>query len=156
MEIRVCNANDVIELLQLARDDDEKNSVDTWEQYQKWLLDSLYTKNNFVYIAVDNGKIVGFLVWNLFIKLFKWTAYLGYIYVSKDKRNREASSLLVKEFIKAAYKSPAQRFEFSSKVLPSKWVKYVSLNVPHDKYMTYHIKRSDEIREWYNENIREN
>jgi ribosomal protein S18 acetylase RimI-like enzyme len=153
MEIRECTADDVISLLHTASDNKETRMFDNWAQHQKWILDAVYSNKYQVLIADDGYGVVGYLVWSLTQICFKWEAYLHHIYVSKDFRGTEVSDKLVLKFIHNCYNSSAQRLKFDTLVLPQRWIDLISANAPLDKYTTYHIERTDELKRWYNEDI---
>lgn len=156
MEVRECKPNDVISLLQCARDDKDILFLDNWTQYQRWLLDAVYNTKWQVLVADDGFGVVGFLVWNLFQESYKWVGYLNYVYVHPDFRGKGAADNLVLQFIRNIYNSSAQRLKFNTMVLPAEWVDVISMNAPHEKYTTYYFERTEEIKRWYNENLREN
>jgi hypothetical protein len=150
MQIRECTDDDVVSLLLLASDDKDMDFLDNWAQYQRWLLDAVYKKDWQVLIADDGFGVVGFLVWELVHRQWKDIGYLNYVYVSEDFRKTDTAAELVKVFIPAVY-DVAEECRFQSKVLPQEWLDFVSLNVPHKKFTTYHIPKTDELERWYND-----
>ncbi|RLC82957.1 MAG: hypothetical protein DRJ03_18230 [Chloroflexi bacterium] len=156
MEVRICDDEDVIGVLMCAKADKSLmiDTFDNWGNYQKWLLDAIYGKQYQV-LVVNNGiKVIGFLVWQLYLTYLKWSAFLHFIYVDKDYRNNEVSDELMTAFMIKVYNSSAQGCKFDIRFLPDRWVQIITSNVPSDKYNTYHIKRTDELKEWYNKFIR--
>ena len=151
MDIRECKPEDLISLLHCASDDKEMSFLDNWAQYQAWLIDALQKKNWHVIVADDGYGVIGFLVWNEYRECWKHISRLNYIYVNEDNRDDEVSGMLVVEYAKSTWSSSAQYWIWDTKVLPHKWIdKFVPPQL-YDKYTTYHIKRTDELREWYND-----
>lgn len=154
MKIREATAEDVISLLHCAQDNKETEMFADWAQHQKWILDAIYSNRYQVLIADDGFGVIGYLVWELYQAYFKWEGCLHHIYVDRDYRNKGVSDELVMQFIHNIYNSSAQRLKFNTKVLPERWVEVISSNAPHEKYTTYYFERTDEIKRWYNENLR--
>ena len=152
MQTRICIDEDIVSLLHCASDDKDIYKLgmfDNWAQYQKWLLDCVYSKSYQVLVAVEEWGVIGFLVWDLYQVYYKWLAYLHYIYVGEDFRKSDVSDKLVLEFIHNLYSSSAQRMKFDSRVLPAKWIEAISSNAPLSKYDTYYIERTEEAKEFY-------
>lgn len=157
MEIRECKPEDIIALLQCAEQDENMYTLDMfddWEQYQRWLLDAVYNQQWEILIADDGFDVVGFMIWNLHQNLCKYEAYVNYVYINKDNRDTGVGDEFILRFIINSYNSSAQRWAWSSKVLPDYWTERVTLLPPHDKYTTYNVMRSDELKEWYDKTIK--
>lgn len=154
MIVRECTDEDIISLLQCANGNHDTEMFDNWPQHQRWLLDAVYSKQYQVLIADDGYGVVGYLVWQIYQVYYKWEAHLHHIYVEKDFRGQEVSDKLVLQFIHNVYNSSAQRLKFDTKVLPQRWIDMVSANAPFDKYTTYYVERTEDIKRYYNESIR--
>lgn len=154
MKIRECTSEDVISLLQCAKDNDETEMFDSWEQHQKWILDAVYGKNHQVLIADGGYGVIGYLIWSLYKIYYKWEANLTHIFILPDFRGQGIGDKLVLQFIHSCYSSSAQRLKFNTKVLPQRWIDEISMNAPYEKYQTYYFERTEEIKRYYNENIR--
>ena len=150
MEVRECSAEDVISLLHCASDDKDIKFIDNWKQYQKWILDAVYNKNYQVIVAAEDWGVIGFLVWQMYQSYGKWEGLLHYVYVSEDFRKTEVADKLIWQYIHNIYNSSAQQAKFNTMVLSQDWIDIITLNVPYDKYDTYTIPRTDELKEWFN------
>ena len=157
MEIREVTDDDVIQLLHCAADDKENGMLFlNWGQYQRWLLDALYSPKVYQVLVADDGfGVIGFLVWKKYYANFKWWATLEYLYVGEDFRGQNVGIDLTMQFVHNAYNSSAQWLKFDTNVLPQKWLDSFLPNAPLSKYNLYQCNlRDEEVKGYYNDNLR--
>ena len=149
----ITEAKDIVSLLICAESNDItwKQMFSTYNEYQKWLLNAVYSPNRYVvYGLVDDIRVVsGYLVVELVNAYNYKELFVHDVFIAENNRNKDLSQILFRPLVELTIKSKVKRLRWCSTQVPEEFWKSKVFDFEVKTLKYYYIETDEKTLKHY-------